>query len=104
MKKYVQFIFRKQIRVTCYVLYKITHLILILYCETTTFCSIKYVLYIENVNTIYCGQITIKPGRHRGNNLVMEYSELPLRRTRSGPAPTVRLREVSTLEGDEVND
>ena len=30
------------------------------------------------------------------------YSQLPLRWTRSGPAPTVRLREVSTLEGDEV--
>ena len=33
-----------------------------------------------------------------------EYSQLPLRRTRSGPAPTVHLREVSALEGDEVND
>ena len=31
-------------------------------------------------------------------------SQLPLRRTRWGPAPTVRLREVSALEGDEVND
>ena len=30
------------------------------------------------------------------------YSQLPLRWTRSGPAPTVRLREVSALEGDEV--
>ena len=32
------------------------------------------------------------------------YSQLRLRRTRSGPAPTVRLREVSALEGDEVNN
>ena len=32
------------------------------------------------------------------------YSQLPLRWTRSGPALTVRLREVSTLEVDEVND
>ena len=32
------------------------------------------------------------------------YNKLSLRRTRSGPAPTVRLREVSALEGDEVND
>ena len=32
------------------------------------------------------------------------YSQLHLRQTRSGPAPTVRLREVSALEGDEVND
>ena len=32
------------------------------------------------------------------------HSQLPLRRTRSGPALTVHLREVSTLEGDEVND
>ena len=32
------------------------------------------------------------------------YSQLPLRWTHSGPAPTVRLREVSALEGDEVND
>ena len=32
------------------------------------------------------------------------YSQLPLRRTRSGPAPTVHLREVSALKGDEVND
>ena len=31
-------------------------------------------------------------------------SQLPLRWTHSGPALTVRLREVSTLEGDEVND
>ena len=32
------------------------------------------------------------------------YSQLPLRRTRLGPAPTVCLGEVSALEGDEVND
>ena len=32
------------------------------------------------------------------------YSHLPLRRTRSGQALTVRLREVSVLEGDKVND
>ena len=32
------------------------------------------------------------------------YRQLPLRWTRSGPAPTVRLIEVSTLEGDELND
>ena len=30
-------------------------------------------------------------------------SLLPLRRTHSGPAPTIRLKEVSTLKGDEVN-
>ena len=30
--------------------------------------------------------------------------QLPLRRTPSGPASTVRLREVSALEGDEAND
>ena len=32
------------------------------------------------------------------------YRQLPLRRTHSGPAPTVRLKEVSALVGDEVND
>ena len=32
------------------------------------------------------------------------YSQLPLRWTRSGQAPIVRFREVSALEGDEVND
>ena len=36
--------------------------------------------------------------------IFQDHSQLPLRRTRSGPAPTVRLREVSTLEGHEVND
>ena len=37
-------------------------------------------------------------------NEILDYNQLPLRRTCSGPAPTVRLKEVSTLEGDEVND
>ena len=32
------------------------------------------------------------------------YSQLSLRQTRLGPAPTVHLREVSALEGDAVND
>ena len=36
--------------------------------------------------------------------LYCKYSQLPLRRTCSGPAPTVCLREVSALEGDEIND
>ena len=31
-------------------------------------------------------------------------SLLPLRRTHLGPAPTVHLKELSALEGDEVND
>ena len=31
-------------------------------------------------------------------------SRLPLKQTRSGPAPTVRLREVSALGGDEVDE
>ena len=31
------------------------------------------------------------------------YSQLPLRQTRSGPAPTVHLGEASAFEGDEVN-
>ena len=32
------------------------------------------------------------------------YSRLPLKQTQSGPALTVRLREVSALGGDEVDD
>ena len=32
------------------------------------------------------------------------YNQLPLRQIHLGPAPTVCLREVSALEGDEVND
>ena len=32
------------------------------------------------------------------------YSQVPLRWTHLGPALTVRLREVSALEGDQVND
>ena len=36
--------------------------------------------------------------------VVVWYSQLLLRQTHSGPALTVRLREVSALEGDEVND
>ena len=39
-----------------------------------------------------------------GRRGTWHYSQLPLRRTRSGPAPTVCLREVSALGGDEVND
>ena len=38
------------------------------------------------------------------NHQFVKYSQLPLRQTRSRPAPTVHLREVSTLEGDEVNN
>ena len=33
-----------------------------------------------------------------------QYSQLPLRQTRSGPVPTVYLREVSALEEDGFND
>ena len=35
---------------------------------------------------------------------LLKHSQLPLRRTRLRPAPTVCLREVSALEGDEAND
>ena len=46
------------------------------------------------------------PSDMRGNIITMnlKYNQLPLRWTCSGPAPTVCLREVSALEGDEVND
>ena len=36
--------------------------------------------------------------------VVVWYSQLLFRQTHSGPALTVCLREVSALEGDEVND
>ena len=58
--------------------------------------SISRSEYVQNTN--------MEEGLSRESAWSCSYSQLPLGRTRSGPAPTVRLREVSASEGDEVND